>query len=120
MGAKNYEDLIVWNKAMDFVEAVYVASSTFPSDERYSLTAQLRRSAVSVPSNIAEGEGRFSRADFKRFLSIAHGSLREAETQLRIANRLGYLDTVQLHATLELAGETGRLIRGLSRSLDNT
>ena len=79
MGARNYRDRIVWKKAMDFAEAVYNVTQDFPAEERFSLTTQLRRSATSVPSSIAEGEGRFSKPDFKRFHSIAHGSLREAE-----------------------------------------
>ncbi len=102
---------------MEFAENVYELTRQFPPDERFSITAQLRRSAVSVPSNIAEGEGRFTKADFRRFLSIAHGSLREAETQLRLANRLGYLPESELSQILDIAGQTGRLIRGLARSL---
>jgi four helix bundle protein len=85
MSVRNYRDLVAWQRAMEFVEAVYELSRQFPSDERFALTNQLRRAAVSVPSNIAEGEGRFSKADFNRFLSMALGSLREAETQVEIA-----------------------------------
>jgi len=93
-------------------------SSNFPPDERFSLTSQLRRSATSIPSNIAEGEGRFSKPDFKRFLSIAHGSLSEAETQILLAIRLQYLTEEEADPTLALAVEVGKLIHGLARSLD--
>ena len=117
MSVRNYRDLIAWQKAMDFAEEVYRLSKSFPSEERFSLTAQLRRAATSVPSNIAEGEGRFSKPDFRRFLSIAHGSLRESETQLLLAVRLGYLDAVSVSRAQEIASETGRLIQGLAKSL---
>lgn len=118
MGSKSYRDLIVWQKAMDFAQNTYTLSNKFPSDERFSLTSQLRRSATSVPSNIAEGEGRFSKPDFKRFLSIAHGSLSEAETQILLAVRLDYLSEADAQTTLALAAEVGRMIHGLARSLD--
>jgi four helix bundle protein len=118
VASRNYQDLIARQRAMDFVTQVYEASASFPADERFALTSQLRRSAISIPSNIAEGEGRFSKAEFKRFLAIAHGSLREAETQLLIAVRLCYLHQRTADAALELAGEVGRLIRGLTKSLE--
>jgi four helix bundle protein len=118
MASKNYRDLVAWQRAMDFVTHVYEATAGFPADERFALTSQLRRSATSVPSNIAEGEGRFTKADFKRFLAIAHGSLREAETQLLIAVRLCYLPQSSADTSLDLASEVGRLIRGLAKSLD--
>ncbi len=119
MAVRNYRDLIAWQRAMDFITQVYEQTKRFPADERFALTTQLRRSATSVASNIAEGEGRFSKPDFRRFLSIAHGSLREAETQLLIAERLGYLHTDAMESTLAIAGEVGRLIRGLTKSLGN-
>ncbi len=118
MGAKSYRDLIAWQKAMEFAEAAYCLANKFPVEERFSLTAQLRRCAISVPSNIAEGEGRFSNPDFKRFLSIAHGSLSEAETQILLAIRLGYLTDDDAQAVLSTAAEVGKLIRGLARSLN--
>jgi len=89
--AKNYQDLVAWQRAMDLVEVVYELAKRFPKDELYGLTSQVRRAVVSVPSNIAEVEGRNSPNDFARFLAIAHGSLREVETQLFIAVRLDYL-----------------------------
>ncbi len=117
MASRNYRDLIAWQRAMDFVTQVYEQTNGFPADERFALTTQLRRSATSVPSNIAEGEGRFSKPDFRRFLSIPHGSLREAETQVLIAVRLGYLQAEAAENLLTTAGEVGRLIRGLTKSL---
>lgn len=117
MGARNYRDLVVWQKAMDFVVTVYGLSAAFPAAEQFGLTSQLRRSVVSVPSNIAEGEGRESPGDFRRFLSIAHGSIREAKTQLIIAKRLHYLEVEPVGRALDQAAEIGRMIRGLSKSL---
>ena len=118
MGVRNYRDLIVWQKAMELAEVVYQLTQGFPAEERFALALQLRRSAASVPSNIAEGEGRFSHADFKRFLSIAHGSLRETETQIMLASRLQYFPANKTEKPLALAEEVGKLIRGLARSLD--
>jgi four helix bundle protein len=118
MASKNYRDLVAWQRAMDFVIHVYEITACFPADERFALTSQLRRSATSIPSNISEGEGRFTKADFKRFLGIAHGSLREAETQLLIALRLNYVSQPSTDAALDLASEVGRLLRGLAKSLD--
>ena len=88
---KNYRDLEVWKLSMDFVEAIYKALKTFPPEERYGICDQIRRAAVSVPSNIAEGFGRDTPKEFAHFLSIARGSLYETMTQLEIASRLGYL-----------------------------
>jgi four helix bundle protein len=119
MASRNYQDLIARQRAMDFVEEVYLVTARFPPDERFALTSQLRRSATSVPSNIAEGEGRFTKADFKRFLAIAHGSLREAETQILIAVRLRYIRQSAAERVGELSSEVGRLIRGLAKSLSD-
>ena len=90
-----HERLEVWRDAMDFVEIVYRFSASFPPDERYGLTAQLRRAAVSIPSNIAEGAARRSRREYMKFLSIARGSLSEADTQIKIATRLGFAEEPQ-------------------------
>lgn len=79
MKVRNYQDLIVWQKAMDLVELVYAETKSFPREEIYGLTSQLRKAAVSIPSNIAEGQGRRTTADFVRHLSISYGSLREVE-----------------------------------------
>lgn len=103
---------------MELAEEVYGLSAGFPADERFALTNQVRRAAVSIPSNIAEGEGRFSKQDFRRFLSIAMGSLREVETQLELAVRLKYASTENAARCMELADEVGRLLRGLAKSLE--
>ena len=87
----SYKDLIVWQKAVAMVTDVYRATQSFPKDETYGLSSQLRRSAVSVASNIAEGQGRLSKREFRQFLSQAHGSLIEMETQVVIGANLGYV-----------------------------
>ncbi len=92
---KTYRDLIAWQRAMDFVEAVYAASFGFPKEEAFGLTSQVRRAAVAVPSNLAEGFGRRSRTDYARFILMALGSLFEVQTQLEIAGRLKYLTPEQ-------------------------
>ncbi len=89
---QDYRDLRVWQLAMDLAIAIYQNTKTFPTDERFGLTSQLRRAAVSVPSNIAEGTARNGTADYLRFLRVSRGSLAEINTQLFIAKQLGYLD----------------------------
>jgi four helix bundle protein len=110
---RGHRDLIAWKKAMDLVTEIYRASQAFPKEERYGLTSQLRRSAVSVPSNLAEGHGRTSRSDFHRFIAQARSSLLEVETQLEIARNPGYLPHSAAAALLEKASEVGRIINGL-------
>jgi four helix bundle protein len=117
MALKSYRELIAWQKAMDLAENVYRHTSRFPREEVYGLTSQIRRSAVSVPSNISEGQGRRSTRDFHHFLSIARGSLCEMETQVLLSERLGYLDARNASELLNQAAEVGRLINGLSKSL---
>lgn len=117
MGVKSYRELIAWQKAMDLVETVYKVTASFPREEVYGLTAQVPRSAVSIPSNIAEGQGRTSTRDFLNFLSIARGSLCEMETQILVGERLGYIKGVNGSALLDQAAEVGRLINGLCNSL---
>ena len=116
MPSRNYRDLIAWQRVMDFVAAVYECTRAFPREELYGLRSQLRRSAVSVPSNIAEGQGRGGATELLRFLRIAYGSLREAETQILIAERLGFLSSARCGPVMDLAGEVGRLLNGLMRS----
>jgi four helix bundle protein len=116
MSVKRYHDLFAWQKAMDLAEQVYQISKAFPREELYGLTSQIRRSAVSVPSNIAEGHCRNGRREFVHHLSIALGSLGELETQLILAQRLGYLG--ENAPIFELASETGRLLVGLMHSLE--
>ena len=117
MTVRNYSELIAWQKAMDLVERVYACTKSFPREELYALTNQLRRAVVSIPSNVAEGQGRRSTNEFLRYLSIAHGSLREVETQVLIAARLKYLAEGETSDLMGLASEVGRLINGLSNSL---
>jgi len=113
----SHRDLIAWQKAVQLVKRCYQISGRFPQDERFGLTQQLRRAAVSVPSNIAEGKGRGTPAEFHRFLSIASGSLTELDTQFVIAFELGFIDESTLkEAETELA-EVGRIITGLRKSL---
>ena len=103
-----YEELVVWQKAMELVRLVYQVTRRFPVDERFALTDQLRRAVVSIPSNIAEGNGRGSNKDYAHFLSIARGSLYETMTQLRIAKDLGYLDDYS--QSEDIAVEIGRML----------
>jgi four helix bundle protein len=120
MAVRNHRELIAWQKAMDLVVLVYKLCAGFPREELYGLTSQIRRAAVSIPSNIAEGQGRRSTKEFLNFLSVAHGSLREVETQTLIAQRLNYIDETATTAAMDLAAEVGRLLNGLSNSLGGT
>ena len=117
MTVKRYDELIAWQEAMDLVEAVYTSTTCFPKEEVYGLTQQIRRAAVSIPSNIAEGQGRRSTAEFLHHLSIAHGSLRELETQVLIATRLKLLKDNRSEELAQMCAEVGRLINGLYNSL---
>src|SRR5689334_15110274 len=114
---RSYRDLIAWQKGMDLVEMVYRNSDNWPKAEHYGLINQVRRAAVSVPANIAEGQGRASTKEYLHHLSIARGSLLEVETHLLIAQRLGYLPNESADSLLVQAAEVSRLISGLSRSL---
>jgi four helix bundle protein len=117
MALKNYRELDSWKKAMDFVEVVYELTSLFPDEEKFGLTSQLRRAAVSIPSNIAEGYGRAHRGDYLHHLSIANGSLTEAETQLILAVRLKFVSKEQASAAWALSQDLGKLLRKLQESL---
>jgi four helix bundle protein len=112
-----YKDLVAWQKSMDLVVAVYAASARFPSDERFGLTAQVRRAAVSIPSNIAEGYSRRTRPEYVRFLDIARGSANEVETQMIIAVRLGFPLPGDSQGILESVQEVQRILKGLVGSL---
>ena len=114
---KTYRELVVWQKAFRLCTDVYQLTKRFPSDERFGLTAQLRRAAVSVPSNIAEGYNRSTKQDYLRFLWIANGSLAELETQLMLARELGLGAREDLSETLESVEEVDRMLRALMRSL---
>jgi four helix bundle protein len=98
---RSYKDLVAWQKSMDLVTATYRATAGFPRDELFGITSQLRRAAVSIPSNIAEGQGRLSEKEFRYFLGQARGSLMEVETQMQIAENLGYLQKEQTAALLK-------------------
>jgi four helix bundle protein len=118
MGAiLSYRDLDVWRLAMDLVERCYELSAAFPRSEEFGLRAQLRRSAVSIPSNVAEGHGRSATGDYCRHVFIAHGSLMELETQVQIAGRLGYLDAKALAELQVRTEELGRMLNALGRKL---
>jgi four helix bundle protein len=110
-----YHDLLAWQKAMDLVAEVYGVVKDWPRHELYALSDQTRRAAVSVPANIAEGQGRASPKEFAHHLSIAHGSLCELETHLAVAQRLVYINEGTLDDFMERAAEVGRLIQGLRR-----
>ncbi len=112
---KTHKDLDAWQKSLDLVEMVYKATNGFPQEELYGLVNQMRRAAVSIPSNIAEGAARASKKEFTQFLHIALGSVSEIETQLIIAKRLGYLDN--LDSGEEQIGTARKLILGLIRYL---
>lgn len=113
----SYRDLVVWQKAIVMVTYIYRATESFPREETYGLTSQLRRSAVSVASNIAEGQGRISRSEFRQFPGVARGFLIEMETQIVIAANLGYLSPKVSESLLSSAGEVSRLLHGLMQSL---
>jgi four helix bundle protein len=117
---RSYRDLLVWKKSMSLVMDVYRSTRSFPGTETYGLISQLRRAVVSVPSNIAEGQGRLSTGEFKHFLGQARGSLMEVETQILIAQELGYLAPNDSEDLLGVAGEVGRILNGLLNSLPNS
>jgi four helix bundle protein len=107
MSIRSYRDLEVWQKAMDLVVACYQTTERFPKTEVYGLASQLQRAAVSIPANIAEGQGRSHTKEFLNQLSMAYGSLLEVETHLQIAARLDYLDNSSLQSLLEKSAEIG-------------
>ena len=117
MEVKSYQDLIVWQKGMEVVELVYLVTKVFPKEELYGLTNQVRRAAVSIPSNIAEGHARNSTAEFRRFLSIAQGSKAEVETQILIAQRLHYIQPQQAREILSLLKEISKMLAALKAKL---
>lgn len=114
---QSYRDLVVWKKSMTLVLDVYRSTQAFPKPETYGLVAQLRRAAVSIPSNIAEGQARLSTAEFKQSLGHARGSLMEVETQILISQELGYLGHDQSESLLSSSAEVGRILNGLLNSL---
>jgi four helix bundle protein len=115
--AQHYKDLIAWQKAMELVEVIYQITEDFPKREVYSLTDQIRRAAVSIPGNIAEGQAHFSNREFTHYLRHSRGSLAELETQVLIASRLRYLSEAAAAPILKRADELGRILSGLISSL---
>jgi four helix bundle protein len=114
-----FRDLLVWQKAMDLAEQVYILTKDFPVDERYGLQSQVRRCSVSIPSNIAEGAGRNSNKEFKYFLSIALASSFELETQLLLASKFNYIVKEALEEVINKLQEVQKMLNGLQKSLAN-
>ena len=115
---RHYQELDVWQRARVLVSDIYRVTATFPKEEMFGLTSQMRRAAVSIPSNIAEGAGRSGPKEFARFLYIARASLYELETQLILANDLGFLPENEKEALLSEIGHCARMIQGLIRSTE--
>ena len=114
---ESHRDLIVWQRGMDLVEAVYAVTKSFPVDERFRLINQATRAAVSVPANIAEGHARGTRRDYAQFVSIAKGSLMELETYVMIAKRLGYSTVHDMERLLDRTAELSRMLTALRHRL---
>lgn len=112
-----YKELIVWQKSIELAKTVYAVSGRFPKEEQFGLTAQLRRAAVSVSSNIAEGSGRATRSEYARFLAIARGSCFEVETQLILCREIGFCSEQELVPAFALVREIGRMLNTMIRKL---
>jgi four helix bundle protein len=117
---KNYRELMVWQKSMTLVTGIYKLTDKFPKEEIYGLTAQIRRCAISIPSNIAEGYGRKSTQDYLRFLNIANGSLYELQTQLEIAFNLSYLAKNDFEFVFESSREIERMLSSLISKIESS
>lgn len=115
---RSYRDLIVWQKAMDLVRAIYNLTTSFPTEERFGLISQIRRAAVSVPSNIAEGQARHTSREFVQFISHAEGSLAEVDTQLTLSNQLGFCNGPQTTGIFSLIEEIRKMLMSLRGRLD--
>ena len=115
--AKSYRDLVVWKRSMELVKETYKLIRCLPKEETYALSNQVRRAVVSIPSNIAEGNGRASTKDYSRFLSMARGSKYELETQLLICVELDYLTQQQIEKAMSLSEEIGRMLNVLIAKL---
>lgn len=114
---RSHKDLKVWQRAMDLVVESYRLAKCLPTTERYELASQIRRAAVSVPANIAEGHGRDHLGDYLHSLSVANGSLMELETHFLIASRLSYFNPADLELAMTMVDEVGRMLSGLTRKL---
>jgi len=115
--AGGYKDLLVWRKGIELVKEIYRMTKSFPADERFGLVSQMRRAAVSIPSNIAEGQARKTTGEFVQFLSQAEGSLAELDTQIVLAVELGYSNNAQVASAAELVSELKRMLNALRRTL---
>ena len=115
----NFKELLVWQKSVQFVTEIYVVTKDFPSEEMYGLTSQLRRASISIPSNIAEGNSRRSKADYIQFLKIARGSCAEVETQVHIAKNLNYINDGTFSNVILKLTEIAKMINGLINFLKN-
>jgi len=114
---RSFRDLIVWDKSIELVKEVYQVTKLFPKEEIFGLTSQVRRAAVSIPSNIAEGNARLSRKEFQHFLGNARGSLAELQTQIIISKELGFLSDKEMDDIINKAIDVARLLNGLLSSL---
>ncbi len=117
MSVKTYKDLLVWQKAMDLTVEIYRLVKFLPREETYALSDQMRRAVVSIPSNIAEGHGRFSTREYIHFLTIARGSQTELETQLQICLRVNYFSEMQVELALSLCDELNKMLNALITSM---
>ena len=115
---KNYKELKVWQRSYQLCLEIYKITKRFPNEEKYGLTSQIRRAAVSVPSNISEGYGRKTTPEYIRFLYIAYGSNCEMETQILLSGDLGYIETDKLENLQERMGEVERMLKALIKSLE--
>ena len=118
MTYKDFRELSVWKKSLELAKEVYNLSKKLPPEELYALSSQMRRAAVSIPSNISEGQARVSNKEFLHFLSIARGSKAEIQTQLILAVEIGYLEEAEIVKAMDLAEEVGKMLYALMKSLD--
>jgi len=116
--AQDYRDLIVWKKAMELTVCIYSLTQSFPKQEIYGLSSQMRRASVSIASNIAEGRGRLNPAEFRQFLAMAQGSIYELETQLLIANSLGFARAEAIKEAESIANEVSKMLRSFIQKLN--
>jgi len=119
-GIRDYRDLIVWQEAMDIAAMIYLLTRSFPREEMFGMSAQMRRSAASIPANIAEGFGRAQRKSFIQFLRIAQGSLKELETHAQLSSRVGLLAAEDMHAVMQKCETLGKRLVQFVRSLDRS
>ena len=117
MSTYSYKELIVWQKAVDLTVQIYTITTKLPKEELFSLTNQMRKAAVSIPSNIAEGQARHSKKEFLRFLGIANGSKAELETQLLLCQKIGYLTDSDILEAMNFLQEIGKMLNTLTRKL---